>query len=107
MVTLIDLVFFALFGIYCAYLHPRKRLYRYNIERTYNKFQCTTVFVLNTISEMVQCIVLMLVIPLKYKQALWVLSLVTAKENNYSVRYWGETVFVLWLAVLTVPSLLC
>lgn len=47
--TLIDLVFFAFFGIYCAYIHPRKRMYRTKIALTHKKFQYTAMFVFNTI----------------------------------------------------------
>jgi hypothetical protein len=50
MATLVDLLFFALFGIYCAYLHPRKHLYRKRIAETHDKFKYTAIFVLHTAS---------------------------------------------------------
>lgn len=64
--TMLDLLFFVVFGLYCV-LHPRRQVYWRKIGASHEKFKVTGKFVIDTLIEIMECLVLLLCLPWKYK----------------------------------------
>lgn len=77
--TIVDLIFFVLFGIYCTFIHPRKRIYRKNISQSHEKFKVTAKFLFNTIVEIFEIVILLFCMPLKFKYSKQLLGLICAR----------------------------
>lgn len=84
--TVLDLVFFGLFGVYCL-LHPRRAVYRGKIGGSHEKFRVTGKFVLDTLIELFEIVVILFCMPFKYSYSRQLLTLVLASQNDYTFHY--------------------
>ena len=105
--TMLDIVFFALLGAYCYYLHPRREIYRKELLKQHRKYRTTLWFFANTLIEVSELLILLPCFVFKWKLAKQVFTMIITSRKGYSGHYWSEVFYVVKLTLVKIPSLVC